>query len=586
MHLRGKVGDVVPDSRDEYEHYDDGGNDDWSRELSAKERNELEVDGDVYSVQFEGDERLRIPTGTEWERVFAIRRYWSAWPTYRDAVLERFSEADKRAANFREQYPKKPPVAALKKFQQDEPNAWAVFASRQYFEIGGGPLGVEMFDFEGNLGPAHHREEKRFANASDDELRGIPPVRVVFGYADAENTQTDVFVIVAGEPNGTKLVDLRDRFTAARALGDLLETAQSADLAMLRETYRAFATSFWDWREKGTLDAPRFDLARLGSVLPMFVNVPMQTAIAAMLVDDTQWKRNAQKRPFFGNKSSVFVSVGDPTDSRMLSLEQQQASAEMVLKLDDEHAQTFAFLMASWLAQNDGQSVTQRARVHVNDLLDFRNLKRKKRDFKAEQKREERDRILRLNEMWMSVRESVSMRGKKRKTKEVDVVSRLIELAIETDATGVGSPIPLLLEGMPTSSIPYAFRYAPGEWAASYLGDSQFVGTVFRKILTYDTRNLRERMAMRIGLYLSFVQQRRARTVRELLVGAHIPIPKAMPQRSREAFEGALDRLQEDGIIASHAYVGGYPASDVKGWSKVWLDTVLVVSGRNALETT
>ena len=210
------------------------------------------------SVQFEGDERLRIPPGTEWERVFAIRRYWSAWPTYREAVLERFAEADKRAAEFREQYPKKPPVAALKTFQQNEPNASAVFASRQYFEIGGGPLGTELFDFEANLGPAHHTEEKRFANASNDELWVIPPVRVVF-YADADNAQPAAFVIVAGESEMTPLASLRDRFAAARAFGDLLESSASADpLGTLREAYRAFATSFWDLHEKGELAETNF----------------------------------------------------------------------------------------------------------------------------------------------------------------------------------------------------------------------------------------------------------------------------------------------------------------------------------------
>ena len=554
--------------------------------MPVTERNRLEAKGPGHLLPFEGDERLQIPAGTEDDRVRAIRRYWAMWPEHRDAVLEQYAEAQKRAADFLKRYHGKPPAAARTEIRRKDPSLWATLLAREYFEISGGPLGVEMTDFDGNLGPVYHGEVKRIANASDDELRAIPPVRVVYGYQGSlEDWHRDLFVLIAGEPTGITLVNLRDRFEAARKLSDLLETLQSADLEVLRSTYRAFAYEFWTWREKNSLDKTRVDINRLSGILPMFVNAPMQIAIESMLVDKNLWSLDPQKPPFYGDKAGVFVSVGDPSSSRALSIEQQKASAEMVLKLDDEHAQTFAFLMANWMVQNDGQAVTQRARVHVNDLLDFRELKRKKRDFKPEQKREERDRILRLSEMWMTVRERVPMRGKKRKTKEVNVISRLIDLAIETDATGVGAPIPLLLEGMPTSSIPYAFRYEPGEWATSYWADSQYVGSIFRKVLSYNTRVLAERMAMRVALYLSFVRQRRERTVRALLAGAHISIPTVNPLRSREAFDDALGRLRDDGIIFGYEYVGSLPPSSGKGWNTRWLDSeISILSQPSTLE--
>ena len=560
------------------DQYDDVGrrsSDEWARTMSVTDRNEIEAGGGARLLPFEGDERLRIPAGTEDDRVRAIRRYWAMWPEHRDAVLERYDEALKRAADFRKRYHSMPPVAALQNVRRDDPSLWAVLAASAYFEIGGGPLGVEMTDFGGNLGPVYYRDVSRVAGATNDELSNMPPVRVVFG--SFEDGQLDIFVLVAGESTGVTLESLRDRFAAARALSNLLETAQSADLEVLRPAYSTFASELWIWRKKNSLDNARVNIDRLGGILPILTSAPMQIAIESMLVDGNRWSHDPQKRPFYGNKTGVFVSVGDPTDSRVLSIEQQKASAEMVLKLDDEHAQTFAYLMANWMVQNDGQAVTQRARVHVNDLLDFRDLKRKKRDFKPEQKREERDRILRLSEMWMTVRERVLVRGKKRKTKEVNVISRLIDLAIETDATGVGAPIPLLLEGMPTSSVPYAFRYEPGEWAKSYWADSQYVGSIFRKVLSYDTRVLAERMAMRIALYLSFVRQRRERTVRDLLAGAHIFIPTTMPLRSREAFEDALGRLRDDGITFGYEYVGGDPPISGKGWSARWLDSEISI---------
>lgn len=96
----------------------------------------------------------------------------------------------------------------------------------------------------------------------------------------------DLFVLIAGEPTGITLVNLRDRFEAARKLSDLLETLQSADLEALRSAYREFAYEFWTWREKNSLDKTRVDINRLGGILPMFINAPMQIAIESMLNRD------------------------------------------------------------------------------------------------------------------------------------------------------------------------------------------------------------------------------------------------------------------------------------------------------------
>ncbi len=315
--------------------------------------------------------------------------------------------------------------------------------------------------------------------------------------------------------------------------------------------------------------------------LPLMLGGAMQITFESLIADEKEkaWKglRSAQP-PYYGDPRGTHVTIGDPRpDAELLTPEQQEASANTVLSLDDEHAQTFAFLMMHWMVQNDGREAPLRARVHVNELLEFRELERKKRDFRPEQKREERDRILRLAQMWIVVREKVVPRGKKRATKDVDVHSRLIELAIETEANGVGAPIPLLTGGVPPASIPYAFRYEPGEWVTSFRGNPNYVGTIYRKVLSYDTRLLAERMAMRIALYLSFVPLRTERTVEDLFHGAHISLPTVQPKRSRDAFEDALGRLRDDGIIADYEYIGGDPPQSGKGWSRAWLAARLLV---------
>ena len=214
--------------------------------MSVADRNRIEAEGRGHLLSFEGDDRLQIPSGTDEERVRAIRRYWAAWPEHRDAVLEQYAEAQRRAAEFRKRYHGKPPVTARKNMRRDDPSAWAALAAREYFEIGGGPLGVEMTDFDGNLGPVFHADIKRIANATDDDLQNIPPLRLVYGYQGTSGDgQSELFVLVAGDSQGVPISALADTFPT---VDQLLTAIQSTRLDLIRSAYSSFARAYWTRR--------------------------------------------------------------------------------------------------------------------------------------------------------------------------------------------------------------------------------------------------------------------------------------------------------------------------------------------------
>ncbi len=378
---------------------------------------------------------------------------------------------------------------------------------------------------------------------------------------------------------------LRDRFDAMlQAYGDFYLTAGiivSGDSTPpeTRKSYREFTSAFYAWFNKAPADRRRLrytsqSLVSGAKVMPFLRVTPTQVAIESLIADDKEraWQNLRTPRPpMHGDPAGTHVTIGDPRTAA-LSREQQLAAAETVLKLSDEHAQTFVYLMARWIAENEGLAVPQAARVHVNELLDFRELVRKKRDFKAEQKREEGTRILHLNAIWVRVLEKVAPRGKTRRTKTVNVYSRLIELSIETEADSTGAPIPMMFDDVPLDSVPYAFRFRPGSWIESYWGNAAHASLIFKKVLGYNTQERSGRMAMRITFYLSFVPFRQdVTTVEDLLRAAHISIPETQPKRSREAFDDALGKLRDDGIIESYEYIGGDPPDTGKGWRNIWL---------------
>ena len=270
--------------------------------------------------------------------------------------------------------------------------------------------------------------------------------------------------------------------------------------------------------------------------------------------------RQPNAPPLFRASNNVLISVGG-NSVRTVSAEEEAALWQAALELDDDTAAAFWICMAKWFADTQGRDRSTSTRVHVADILSFRGLKQQVAGgYKTIQKQDVRQDILALNDVWVKSEDTVyDGEGKKRKPKTVYLESRLLEVAIESED--------------PEGQVPYAFRVRPGDWAQPYLTeDNRETALLLRPILQYDARQGVERMAMRIGLYLTLQWRTRAShatygqsfKMETLLTRTRLGVPtdRRIYTRFRDQVEDALDRLQEDGLIGTRDEQGQV----VSGW--------------------
>ncbi len=312
-----------------------------------------------------------------------------------------------------------------------------------------------------------------------------------------------------------------------------------------------------------------------GTGLPVLAGAATEAAIDAILDRGTTWRQHEAAAPTHGNREETYVSLGDP--SGQLSPLEQTTAWNSVLALDDATAQTFLYVMARCLSAADGPSA--RVRIHVNDILAFRGVKRHPMgDYRVEQKVEERERLLLLRKMWVVGRDVVEeQRGKKVRKRRVRLYSPLIELQIEADDTARALELPHV--ELVREVVPYAFRVGLGGWNNAYRGAQGYMRALLDRIVKYDPKRAVERIALRVGLHLHF-RPAPMRSVGELLAGGKIEVPERNAARFRDSVEDALDLLVQDGVLGGWNYESPSELPQ-KGWVPVWLDWRVLISPPN-----
>lgn len=285
------------------------------------------------------------------------------------------------------------------------------------------------------------------------------------------------------------------------------------------------------------------------------------TAIEAILVGGQGWKRRGKAAPIYGDEHGAYVSMGAPGES--LSATEEERAWARVLDLSDLHASALLFVMAKYLAINDNPETARYAQISVNELLEYRGYSRsKKRDFKTSLKIAERDRILALSRIWVTV--PTSRRNSKRLTKQS---SQLVVVTVDTEAPTGQKMLPHIQLNEP--DVPYSFGLILGAWANAYVAN-QKARAILAGIMLYDPRDSEQRIALRLGLHLHF-RPAQVVSVRDILHGARIDIPSHHPERFRDSFEAALDRLSKDGIIGTWAYLRDEDELPRFKWLETWL---------------
>jgi len=438
----------------------------------------------------------------------------------------------------------------------------------------------------------------QLVDAGDSEFEERPPVVVTrqpIVNAGADNF--DAFVSELGVSIlGFSAIPHNDMRGAVRARFDdlavtLFENRNRVmggfEVEEVRAAYRAFAVLFYPWAKSNassTRAAVRgfVDLGqRLFGMVNILAGNPAEIAMNAM-IDRDGWIRRPSRPPLYGDTTGSYLTAGGPPNA-VLALDQEERVWNSILALDEDTLLTYVFVMFRWLAEGANEKV----RIHVNDLLALRDRKRHhKGDFKSDQKREQRDKLLSLRDHWITVKDIViEKRGKQQRKKTVNVTSQLIEIAIETE-DDVAGRLQFPLGELP-DALPYAFRISLGDWAKSYLGDGRrYIMPFMKTLATYDPKQGVEQKALRMALKLCFrwhslhetgrTQQKWV--VEDLLAAARIPIPTHHPDRFRTQIEEALNRLERDGVVGFWDYETGELNLPKRDWVAKWLALAVVVN--------
>jgi hypothetical protein len=286
-----------------------------------------------------------------------------------------------------------------------------------------------------------------------------------------------------------------------------------------------------------------------------------ETAIQAILVGSAGWKRRSRRAPVFGDEHGTFVSLGDP--SKKLTAEQEEQAWSHVLQLSDSHAQTFLFCAARYLAENPDAGARRPVRITVNELLHYRGFSRhRKGDFRTAHKIEERERLANLADM--RVRMPVNDPGRRSPTLTTDLMRVDFYSEKERQQQRLSG-----IDLIDQDDVPYAFDITLGGWASAVIASGGERRAILASIMRYDAKDPAERMAMRLGLYLHF-RSSSITTVNELLNGANISRPSHHPERFRDDYEDAMDRLAADKIIGGWKYIAETELPRYR-WLEQWL---------------
>jgi hypothetical protein len=270
------------------------------------------------------------------------------------------------------------------------------------------------------------------------------------------------------------------------------------------ELFQALQGALAAWRRAGhrtstILLPPTPDQAPAGRMRPAEFAPPSitlmsdqhtQAAIRGMWAPH-EWQRPADGLPYFTDASGVQVYAAPPSGGRAPSPEAIAAASKLVLDLDDDKVSAFIICLGKWFATaGAGAAQLEPARLHVEDVLAFRGLKKHTHGgYRPEQKEEAKHDILFLRNLWVRSRDEVwevNKRGKREKV-AIAVDDPLIEVSIESTVD---------LWGKET---PYAFRVRPGPWAKHYLGEgTHWTTSVLRQIMRYHPYS--DRLKMRLVL--------------------------------------------------------------------------------------
>ena len=282
-----------------------------------------------------------------------------------------------------------------------------------------------------------------------------------------------------------------------------------------------------------------------------------------------------------GRKGAVDISLRSYEGDAIVVDTMLSTLWDQVNELDDL---TGDVLLAA-LAQSLRTSGNGRTWITADAILNYRGIKPKtKREgdsrYRAGHHLEHRMAVARafeqLDHLWLNLIdvEVVETNGKTRKPQKLRLESKVIAISDRISQSGLGGDY-----------IPIAWHYQPGEWAKPFLSPGfRETALLAQKSLQYDPyhqiweKRLARYFALHWRIRAPHGNYEQPYRVGNLLETISIKPNERFPLRTRERLEKALDRLQDDGVIARWEYQRWEEELPTKGWLATWLEWTFLVT--------
>lgn len=227
--------------------------------------------------------------------------------------------------------------------------------------------------------------------------------------------------------------------------------------------------------------------------------------------------------------------------------------------------------------------------ITAEQILDYRGLEkitkateggdRRTAGHRTERIEEVAEAMRQLNNTWVLLNvvivDDEDTRGRKR-TKQYKWHSRLIAIA-DTITQEEVTP-------ESTSKVAVAWSFALGSWATPFLeGPNHFTAELSQQCLKYDQYH--ELWEKRLADYFTRALRTNAkngstlpRQIGPVIEELSLPVDEVRPLETRKSFEKAMDRIRDDGVIASWRYRDGAPKLKRYGWLTDWLGLFIEVT--------
>lgn len=283
------------------------------------------------------------------------------------------------------------------------------------------------------------------------------------------------------------------------------------------------------------------------------------------------------------NRSLRAIAIVRPDPERTLISSSEQLTewqshmSEKVMAMDDLTADVFDIVTGKWL--REASHYEAMVNVTVDDFLKIRGLRPKpggsggRGGYGEKQRKTIARHIDALSYTWIIVQEMdiVEVINGKRKRSRWRQESRALVLSSRFGKINSSGAVEA-----------YAWRARPGDIFTKFLfGPGRQTALLSQKALQYDP--YRRRLEKRLTRYLAWLWRIEKAvpegiSVRALLDGIRMEIDTRNPGRTKERFEIALDRLEEDAVIAGWQYEN--PDENMvghRGWWKKWLNWRVII---------